>query len=437
MKRLLLLAAGVVMGTMTTQAQQIGETKAHELPIVNSAKLPAVVTPMKASELQGYVWYSVIYRGQPDDTGATRAEINRADVPIPLKFTNSGSVMRGLGQIFAPSALYNFYNGSVYNENSNWYFDGTGSEGLTDQDYIDQFKGATAWSIDSMITLFYQNPQKPQSDGFAKVERYKLNTNFNDAAYKQNGYAGIRSNLNKVYEEEVDGDKLAGTLGTGTSIFATFFRFPEPIEFNAGESVMFMFLNESSGPDESTKPNGDFQYIYAVDEYKSGDLKTVNGQSQDTRKDQLERYKSFTTVLIDGADEADTIISAWRYLSLGGKNVSMNTRVWYFGAVDLQEVSGVRYHFGKDASSQGLGETAPNPVVSNDARLPYSLTEKAHVIIDLYNANGDHVANLVDHTLIPGNYSVALPLENMNNGAYVVRMLANGKAYSSKLSVAR
>lgn len=437
MKRLLLLAAGVLMGAMATQAQQIGEIKAHELPILNKAKLPPVVNPMKASEIQGYLWYSVIYRGQPDDTGATRAEINRSDVPIPLKFTNSGSVMRGLGQIFAPDYLYSAYNGSVYNENSNWYFDGTGSEGLTDQDYIDQFKGATTWSIDSLITLFYQNPQKPQSDGFAKVELYKLNTDFNSADYKQRGYVGIRNTLNKVYEEEIDADKLAGTLGTGTSIFATFFRFPEAIEFNAGESAMFMFMNESSGPDESTKQNGDYQLIYAVDEYKSGDLRTVNGQTQDTRKDQLPGYKSFGTLLIDGVDEADTIISCWRFLSLGGKNVSMNTRVWFFGAVDLQEVSGVKYHFGKDAASQGLGETAPNPVVSNNARLPYSLTEKANVVIDLYNANGDHVANLVDHTLIPGNYTVALPLDQMNNGAYVVRMLANGKAYSSKLSVAR
>ncbi|KXK52877.1 MAG: 5'-nucleotidase [Chlorobi bacterium OLB7] len=114
----------------------------------------------------------------------------------------------------------------------------------------------------------------------------------------------------------------------------------------------------------------------------------------------------------------------------------VNFDMTWVGTVDLS-ASGVQYVLGKDATSQGLGETTPNPVVSNDARLPYSLTEPAHVSIDLYSVSGDHVARLVDDKFIPGNYTVALPLDNMNNGAYVVRMLANGKAYSSKLSVVR
>ncbi|MCE7934662.1 MAG: hypothetical protein DYG96_08715 [Chlorobi bacterium CHB2] len=437
MKRLLLLAAGIVMGTMTTQAQEMGGIQAQELPIIqNQGKLPTIADPAKVSEVVGYGWYSIVYVGAPNDTGATRSDINRNDPPIPLKFANSGSVMRGMGQIFAPNYLYNFLNGSVYNETSNWYFDGTGSQGLTDQDYIDQFKGATAWSLDSLFTFFYQNSEKRNSDGFAKVELYKINADFNGSSYKQNGYAAIRSSLSKVYEEEIDADKLAATVD-GNRIYGTRFEFPQPLEFNAGESVMYMFLNESSGPDEFSKPNGDYQRIYAVDEYQSGDYVIVDGQTKDTRKDQLTPYKSMATVLIDGVDEADTIMSAWRYLILGGKAVSMNLYVRFYGAVDLQEVTGVKYHFGKDATSQGLGETTPNPVVSNNARLPYSLTETAYVTIDLYTANGDHVANLVDHKLVPGNYSVALPLDNMNNGAYVVRMLANGKAYSSKLSVVR
>lgn len=438
MKRLLLLVAGVVMGAMTTQAQQIGNIKAHELPIIqDKTKLPIITDPAKVSEVIGYTWFSITYVGEPNDTGATRSDINRTDPPIPLKFANSGNVMRGMGQIFAPNYLYSLLSGSVYNETSNWYYDGTNSQGLTDQDYIDQFKGATAWSLDSLFTFFYQNSEKPNSDGFAKVEMYKLNTDFNSSNYKQTGFGAIRTNLNKVYEEEIDADKLAATIGTGNRIYGTTFHFTQPLEFNAGESMMYMFLNESSDPDESTKPNGDYQLVYAVDEYKTGDLTTVNGQTQDTRSGQLDRYKSMATVLIDGVDEMDTILSAWNYLSLGGKQVSMNLYMRYYGAVDLQEVSGIKYHFGKDATSQGLGETAPNPVVSNDARLPYSLTEKAHVSIDLYNVSGDHIARLVDDKFIPGNYTVALPLDKMNNGAYVVRMLANGKAYSSKLSVAR
>jgi hypothetical protein len=99
--------------------------------------------------------------------------------------------------------------------------------------------------------------------------------------------------------------------------------------------------------------------------------------------------------------------------------------------------SGVKYHFGREATSQGLGQVTPNPVTSN-ARLPFSLTEIAEVNVDLFDVNGQMVKNLVaNQRYIPGNYSVGLPVDQLQSGNYLARMTANGKVYTMKFNVSK
>src|SRR5690606_10978496 len=149
-----------------------------------------------------------------------------------------------------------------------------------------------------------------------------------------------------------------------------------------------------------------------------------------TRRGPLAPYKSLGVVLYrDPTQEplddayADTIMSAWTgALTLSNRPALMNLRMFSWGTVELEEIntSSVRYHFGYDATEQGLGTVTPNPVREN-ASVPFSLTELAQVTIDLFDVNGQLVKNMVqDKKFIPGKYSIDLPVDELANGAYVL-----------------
>jgi hypothetical protein len=80
-------------------------------------------------------------------------------------------------------------------------------------------------------------------------------------------------------------------------------------------------------------------------------------------------------------------------------------------------------------------------LLKGDVGLPAytrSLTELSDVTIDLFDVNGKQIRNLVTaHRYVPGNYSVALPVDELQNGTYLVRMTAGDKVYTTKVNVAR
>ena len=151
----------------------------------------------------------------------------------------------------------------------------------------------------------------------------------------------------------------------------------------------------------------------------------------------LYRAPNGTDRVGDPEGNADTVYSSWARLFTSGRRSLLDLQLTIRGTVELDTTSSVRYHFGRDAKEQGLGLVLPNPV-RDDARLPFSLTENAQVTIEIYSANGAKVETLIDGLkYIPGNYSVALPVPELENGAYVIRMSANDNAYSMKFTVAK
>jgi hypothetical protein len=133
---------------------------------------------------------------------------------------------------------------------------------------------------------------------------------------------------------------------------------------------------------------------------------------------------------------ADSIRMVWASLLYrNGDSAVFDNWINFSGVVDLGP-SGVKYHFGREATSQGLGTPTPNPITA-DSRLPFSLTEVSDVTIDLYDVRGMHVREILRERYVPGHYTVPLKAGDLANGNYVVRMVAGGKAYSMKFNVGR
>ena len=450
MRRFLLLATAALAAGSAATAQQLDiSTKAPtiEIPIVNKTIPPVVARPeWRVSEEKEYVFNSqIIERSAINDEGF-RVDTNRNDFEVPFAYSIQGggqAIQRGVGQIFPMKYLFSFYD-QYYTPDGKTKRYGDTNVITDDQAYIEQFKGARGWTLNAVRALIYHNPNNTTSAdqlNIGVLSVHKLNVDYTSSAYRQSGFRAMRSSLDplKVYEVEVDGQTLKSTITGQGGIAGLTVEFEQPLEFTADESALLMYVNDFATPLTSIEQNSprEYQGIIGYEEWRSGVLTTnqATGELVDTRGNPVDQYKAFGVAMFSESD-TDRVYSIYARLSRNGKPSIVNFDMTWVGTVDLS-ASGVQYVLGKDATSQGLGETTPNPVVSNDARLPYSLTEPAHVSIDLYSVSGDHVARLVDDKFIPGNYTVALPLDNMSNGAYVVRMLANGKAYSSKLSVVR
>lgn len=452
MKRLLLLAAAtIVVGTAAT-AQQLDVTTVApiiEVPVTNRPLPPIVTRPtMRIQEERDFVFNSqIIERSAINDEGF-RVDTNRNDFEIPFAYSIQGggqAIQRGLGQILPMKYLFTFYD-QYYSPGSKTKRYGDTNVITDDQVYIEQFKGARGWTLNAVRALVYHNPNNTTpADNLnpGAISLHKMNIDYNSTSYRNNGFRALRSTLDdpsvKIFEAEVDGQTLKSTVSSQGGIQGLTIEFDQPFEFGSDESALLMYVNDNADPISTIAANDpkEFQGFIAYEEWRTGILTTDpnTNQTVDTRKDSIGLFRTFGVAMFTEND-TDRVYSVYSRLSRNNKPSLVNFDVTWVGTVDLS-TTGVQFVLGKDATSQGLGETAPNPVVSDDARLPYSLTEKAHVSIDLYNMSGDHIARLVDDKFIPGNYTVALPLDKMNNGAYVVRMLANGKAYSSKLSVAR
>jgi hypothetical protein len=276
----------------------------------------------------------------------------------------------------------------------------------------------------------------PQNDG--KIIVFSTTTDFNGSAYRQSGFHAARTALQTRYTRTLTPEELDTTL-QGTSIFPRVERFSpdNPLIFGAGESAVVMYINDDAPSLTDPPDDADRQGIKGTMEYRTGYLEGSGSTVIDTRTDSLTAYKSLGVVLYRGAvDPKDTIHSAWTNLTSNNRPAVFNTDMILWGSVDL--VSGVRYHFGTDAGSQGLAQVRPNPVTTGgEARLPFTLTASSDVTIDLFDARGGHVADLVDGRYVPGQYSVALPADRLQSGTYLARMVAGEQIYTMTIAVSK
>jgi hypothetical protein len=426
----------VAQQTVQIQPESAGSTiSGDNLPVPGDSEPHAGAA---AAVEQAYIWQTAIlrrYEGVNDS--------NRSDFFIPRTFTSSGRQWRGIGQIFAPSVIYPYYyDPRIYNEESTILIPTRFPDGdfESDAEYVRQFKDAKAYSIDSLRFFVYRGANSiPQNDG--KIIVFSTTTDFNGASYKQNGFHVPRAALQSRYTRTLTPEELDTTwqeIGGEGRIFARTERFApdNPLVFGAGESAVIMYINDDA-PSLATPPtDADIQGVMGTLEYRKGYRDGNATPVINTRSDSLTAYKSFGVVMYRGAvNPQDTIHSAWTNLLSDNRPAVFNVNMVLWGTVDLQ--SGVRYHMGTDATSQGLAQVTPNPVTTGEGRLPFMLTTTSDVTIDLYDSRGAQVAALVDGRYVPGRYSVALPAARLQSGIYLARMVAGAQIYTMTIAVSK
>ena len=404
---------------------------------------------LTAQDMQGlFGWDShIVQRVGTEITpqGQFRRDTNRRDMTFPLFIPDSegaqtGLEIRGAGQILAPRYFYPFYDG---------YYDGdSANPNARDQSYIDQFRGVQEWVLDSMRISVFHNSNNQFPNFIGQLDFYRLGTDYSNRRVTDSGLVFRRGELdsNALMEEYryiFGQSELQGTI-SGSTVVATSVGFDPPIELEKDESVMAMYINDFAerveqpiGGDEDQR---EWQRLIGYMEYLNGD-----GTTESPFRNPVPRYMVHGTILRND-DGVETISSTFRSgITLGGTPYHVNFNVLWFGSVvlnsedvpELPQTVSVRYHFGVDASDQGLADVTPNPV-REEAVIPFMLSESAQVTLELYSADGNKVATLLqDKKYVEGKYTVHLDARDLDNGAYLVRMSANGKNYSSKLIVAK
>ncbi len=435
MKRTLVTALATFAVASAAFAQQIPQPVTVDIPNpIGVTGYPRIdnYNPSVAVE-NSYVWA----------TNILRRDSIRIDQMVPYDF--GGVELRGIGQVFAPSFNYGFYNGSIYNGNNEIL-----GPDVDEQGYIDQFKGAGITTIDSVTRIpMFKNYRQ---DGALSMEHpgkfviYRSKFNFNSASYKSassQGYVANRTDLEKsvMYTKEVTTEDFDATLDADHIVFTNldFTTTPDGmLTLQKGESAVLFYINDSAkAVTYADTALGEFQIVSTQVEFREGGLITDEntGTLTDTLRNGIPQYKALGMLMFrqNGTDVAQ---SAWAQLSfLNGKVKDiMDVPMVFWGTTDLN--SGVKYHFGKDATEQGLGNVSPNPV-RESATLLFSLTERSHVKLDLFDMTGQQVRTLVEASYIPGNYSYSLQTQDLANGTYVVRMTAGEKVYTTKINVVK
>lgn len=404
--------------------------------------LSAVPALMAQNEQIFYGWDShIVQRVGTTVTpqGQFRSDTNRFDMTVPLLIPGQDGdlIIKGVGQIFAPRHFWRFYDP---------YYNGESTEGR-EQPYIDQFKGVQAWSLDSVrIAVFHNsdnlNPQFP-----AQLDLYKLNTDYSVNRNSDSGIAIDREDLNEtnlVAQKVLSEEELMQTVNEQGAIIPTTLE-PEPaIEFGKDESALLMYINDFAEPITQPINDGDtreWQRVIGYVEYQDGDGSETNKFHNPIPHNMIHG------VILRSVNGVEVVTNTYRAISFDTPPLeyAANFNVLWFGVVELnpddlpegQPSSSVRYHFGYDATEQGLGAVTPNPV-REEAIIPFSLTEVANVTVELFKADGQKVATLInDHKYIEGKYSIKMSAEDLESGSYLVRMSANDKSYSMKLIVTK
>lgn len=368
--------------------------------------------------------------------GQFRVDTNRFDMTIPLSIGGS-LVIRGVGQVFAPRHFWRFYDP---------YYNGDSADpAARDQEYVDQFKGVQDWVLDSVRMAVFHNSDNPNPASPGQIDFYRMDTDYRNDRNSDSGLTIPRTQLESklVHQEVLDRDALINTVTENGAIVPTSVKFDPPLEFTKEESVMIMYINDFATP-VSGIGEGDtreWQRVIGYVEYQGGTGDSLNRFRNPIPNDMVHG------MIMSSVGGVDTVESSYRALVFGPAGQQQrylaNFNVLWFGVVNLDEtdlpmpIGSVRYHFGYDASEQGLAEVTPNPV-RDQAVIPFSLTKTATVNMDLYTADGRHVMTMLkDKRYIAGKYSIEMNASELESGSYLIRMTADDSAYSMKFVVTK
>jgi hypothetical protein len=438
MKRVLLFAAAFVTISGAAFAQQTIPADPATTVVTPEPRSPLPLAsrgqPPRILDEQGYFWNSDILR-----RGVFNGDTTRVDISVPYHYPGSNVERRGLGQLFSPTSLFALYD-NVYSPTSWRVFDDTSS--VTDQDYLDQFKGATDFTVDSVRFFLYKPDNNVPLNG-GKFMAWRMALDPNTTAFNSKGLnlrrtsgalLGFPDYGDQPFQQDFTAEMIDAT-NNGTNIFRTTVPFDPPLSGTKGESILMMYINDDA-PAVTPQPgdnSAEIQQMIGTLEYRTGNFVDTNLAGNINGKQALGAIMYHYTDSL-----TDWIYSGWNghlFYTAKGFPAYLNQWMDFFGTVNI--TSGVQYHFGREADMQGLGNVTPNPVTSN-ARVPFSLTELSDVTIDLFDVNGRQVKNLVTaHRYVPGNYSVALPVEELQSGTYLIRMTAGSRVYTMKVNVAR
>lgn len=434
MKKALTLMAVFVAATAGSSAQQ-AEPAQQQVPqslwLPHSAYTARPVESKVTLEPTDFFWFtSVLPRssdGQTSDNGLS--------FTVPLTISGIGTI-KGVGQLFSPKLVYAAYNESIFNDASNIYFDGTGSNGWTDQNYIDQFSENGDYSIDSVRLFVFNNPNNEAPDKPGSFFFYKKKVDLStDATFKKTGFSATRASMTKVDQIDLPPDSLI-KLDAGAGLISPTWIYPNggSLSFSNQETVLMTYVQDSAkaftpGQADTTV---EFQNVNTTLEYLQGTV------SAGDLSDPIDSTQTLGVFLIKNGSAADKFVSAWASnLVLNGSagqiRMFMDANFLIFGKIDVG--AGVQYHFGGTAAGQGLGGVTPNPS-QGLATIPFSLTTSGHVSIDLFGTDGTQISHLVDGNYASGNFSVNLRSNELQNGVYIVRMIVGTKVYSTKMTVA-
>jgi hypothetical protein len=394
-------------------------------------------------EETGYFWLSRHFTnpGLGSD-GVTIIDSNRTNLYMPWDI---GIEIRGFGQMFAPGVFYSMFS-TIPNDTSGLLRRNDEERSVYNNEaYYEQFKDARGFTIDTIRSYWFKNwnAGTPLAGAKFYVFRSPAGTNdvqyFNNTAttgYRTRGVRFDRNDLPIVFEGEMTPEGIDTTLA-GNSINPVAMGFDPPLAFEPGTFALPMFINDDGEAVASPDPNNgdvrDFQVMAAYWDRRHGNVQGY-GTNQGWKNMGLTIFRPKGEFSID----KDTIYSIWRALQFGTGPTATPAHITmsmeFQGTVDIN--AGVKYHYGREATSQGLGSVTPNPAVA-DARIPFTLTEITDVSIDLFDVNGAHVRSIAQSRYVPGIYSAPLNVGDLQNGTYLIRMIAGQNVYSMKVTVAK
>lgn len=83
-----------------------------------------------------------------------------------------------------------------------------------------------------------------------------------------------------------------------------------------------------------------------------------------------------------------------------------------------------------------LSQNYPNPF-NPSTRIRYSLSEPAHVIVEVFDITGRHVAKLVDQLMPAGEHAADFDAGGLSSGIYMYRISASGHSQTRRMTLIR
>lgn len=83
-----------------------------------------------------------------------------------------------------------------------------------------------------------------------------------------------------------------------------------------------------------------------------------------------------------------------------------------------------------------LEQNYPNPSV-DETNIPFTISQKSKVTLEVYNIVGVKVITVVDKELDAGEHEFKLDTRNLKNGMYIYRLTAGKETAIRRMKVAR